>query len=196
MACEIKFPDQGLNLRPLHREHRILATGSPPRGFEQKQDLVSSMFQSACWLLGGKEAVGGKWMDTGPRWGRLHLSWWTQWSFPTNRPWMVGPWDVCKGWENDKAWSLSLGSRSYRSQLQPQGRLQSRIFHKHLLCARPVPWAIIPHSDISAWVRRIPEWAWGDAELSLGSLSWLAPNLQYSLSWKISTLQSSPLTLH
>ena len=44
VACEIKFPDQGLNLGPLHWEHRILANGSPPRGSEQKRDLVSSMF--------------------------------------------------------------------------------------------------------------------------------------------------------
>lgn len=122
-----------------------------------------------------KRGCGGKWMDTGARWGRLHLSWWTQWSFPTNRPWMVGPCDVCKGQENDKAWSLSLGSRSYRSQPQPQTRLQSRVLHKHLLCARPVPWATVPHSDLSAWVRRIPEWAWGEPELSFGGLSWLAP---------------------
>ena len=44
VACEIKFPDQGLNLGPLHWEHRLLANGSPPRGSEQKRDLVSSMF--------------------------------------------------------------------------------------------------------------------------------------------------------
>ena len=69
---------------------------------------------------------------------------------------------------------LSLG-RSYRSQPQPQARLQPHVLHKHLLCARPVPWATVPHSDISAWVRKIPEWTWGDAELCLGSLSWLAP---------------------
>ena len=28
-ACGIQFPDQGLNPRPLHWEHRVLATGLP-----------------------------------------------------------------------------------------------------------------------------------------------------------------------
>ncbi|XDA85125.1 hypothetical protein R6Z07F_014902 [Ovis aries] len=31
VACGIEFPDQGLNLGPLHREHGVLATGSPEK---------------------------------------------------------------------------------------------------------------------------------------------------------------------
>ena len=29
VACGIQFPDQGLNLGPLHWEHGVLATGPP-----------------------------------------------------------------------------------------------------------------------------------------------------------------------
>lgn len=43
----------------------------------------------------------------------------------------------------------------------PQTRLQDHVLCKHLLCARPLPWATIPHFSFFVWVRRIPEWAWG-----------------------------------
>ena len=31
VACGIEFPDQGLNLGPLHGEHGVLATGPPEK---------------------------------------------------------------------------------------------------------------------------------------------------------------------
>ena len=31
--CQIQFPDQGLNLGPLHWEHRVLATGPLEKSF-------------------------------------------------------------------------------------------------------------------------------------------------------------------
>ena len=30
-----KFPDQGLNLQPLHWKHRVLTTGPPERSFKE-----------------------------------------------------------------------------------------------------------------------------------------------------------------
>ena len=43
-ACEIKFPDQGLNPGPLHWEHRVLASGSPGKAQAVSLLILFSLF--------------------------------------------------------------------------------------------------------------------------------------------------------
>ena len=44
-ACGIQFPDQGLNLGPLHWEHGVLAIGLPVKSQDMFHDITQGVSQ-------------------------------------------------------------------------------------------------------------------------------------------------------
>lgn len=160
----------------LYLDKLILLSGNTPHSMLGALNIISKWllevlsrrgtWPDPCFLesrlaAGWRRGCRGGWMDAGTRWRGLHSSWWAMGDLTSGLWWTPG-WPA-KAMEMTKPGPCPQATEEVPGHSSsPQTRLQDHVLCKHLLCARPLPWATIPHFSFFVWVRRIPEWGLGE----------------------------------